>query len=63
MTVANFSDTIYASALIFGGTSITENVIVPPTPNGTVKAPEPGTLGLLVIGLFGIGIIRRRRAS
>jgi len=30
---------------------------------GTTDMPEPGTLGLLGLGLFGMGLLRRRRMS
>lgn len=50
--VTNALDDIYDSAFAFAGVSINE------TPIGQV--PEPGTLGLLGLGLLGLGAIRRK---
>jgi len=30
---------------------------------GQIKIPEPGTLGLLITGLLGFGLTRRRRVA
>ena len=30
--------------------------------DGTYELPEPGTLGLLGLGLFGMGVMRRKKS-
>jgi hypothetical protein len=72
LTGANFTNGItlktfpmkFQSVGLFGGSyEIGGTIETPPPPPPSDELPEPTTLGLIGAGLFGLGLVRRRRRT
>jgi hypothetical protein len=64
-STSNFIDTITWEGfddVIVGGSPVSYSLASPGPINWATPAPEPGTLGLLTVGLAGVVALRRRRA-
>ena len=49
--------------LLFNGKGLSHYTLFNPGPGCCQQVPEPGTLGLLGIGLLGLGFARRRKTA
>lgn len=56
-----WNDTVVASdpSEMIGGYAVLDNIVL--TPGAATTVPEPGTIGLVALGLAGLGVAARRR--
>lgn len=56
-----WNDTVVASdpSEMIGGYAVLDNIVL--TPGAATTVPEPGTIGLVALGLVGLGLAARRR--